>query len=438
MKNRVLISKLNDYIGKEVIIAGWMHRIRILGKIAFLILRDRTGIIQCVLGNKELINQVKDLQVESVLKIKGTVQTSDKQESGIELDVNEIQVISPVYEMIPVEINKDEIDAHIDTIIDYRPVTLRHSKLKAIFKIQAGIVEGYREYMRSQGFVEIIFPILAGASSEGGAEIFKLDYFGKEATLPQSAQLYKQIMMGVYEGVYGLSYCFRAEKSATTRHLTEFNQFEFELGFIEDMEEIMYHCENAVRHIIKKIQNEYSKELEILNVTNLPIVPEDKPFPRITLKQALEIYKEGTGIDETNEPDLSPGAEKWLSTEWGPKAHNSNFVFVTHYPLSKRPFYTYPNPDNPELSESFDLIGNGSEIVTGGQRVNRYQHQIERLKEKGLNPEDFEGYLMMHKYGIPTEGGFGMGLQRLTQNLLGLKNIREATLFPRDLNRLTP
>lgn len=437
MKNRVLISDLNKHIDQEVIIAGWMHRIRILGKIAFVILRDRTGIIQCVLSNKELINQVKDLQVESVLKIKGIVRASDKQESGIELDVNEIHVISPVYDMIPVEINKDEIDAHIDTIIDYRPITLRHQKLRAIFKIQAGIVEGYREYMRSQGFTEIIFPILAGASSEGGAELFKLDYFGKEATLPQSAQLYKQITMGVYEGVYGLSYSFRAEKSATTRHLTEFNQFEFELGFIENIEDLMYHCENVVRHIIMKIQKEFVKELEILNTT-LPIVPEDKPFPRITLRQALEIYKEYTGIDETMEPDLSPGAEKWLSTEWGPKEHHSNFVFVTHYPLSKRPFYTYPHPDNPELSESFDLIGNGSEIVTGGQRVNRYQHQIERLKEKGLNPDDFEGYLMMHKYGIPTEGGFGMGLQRLTQNLLGLKNIREATLFPRDLNRLTP
>lgn len=433
MKNRILIKDLSSHIEKEVILAGWMHRIRNLGKVAFLVLRDRSGMVQCVLNPSE-IEIIKDLQVESVLKIKGKVVKTPKGDA-VEIQVSGIEVISPVKDMIPVEINKDEIDAHLDTVIDHRPVTLRHPKQRAIFKVQAEIVHAYKEYMKNQGFTEIFFPILSGASSEGGAEFFKVDYYGGEATLSQSAQLYKQITMGVYEGVYGLSYSFRAEKFATTRHLTEFNQFEFEVGFIESIEELMNYNEVVVRYIHQKVNENCAEELKVLGI-ELPKIGEK--FPRITLKEALEIYKDEGGIDETSEPDLSPAAEKWLSTVWAPEKHGTNFVFVTHYPTSKRPFYTMVSKENPELTESFDLIGNGFEITTGGQRVNEYEMQVARLKEKGLNPEEFEGYLEMHKYGIPTEGGFGMGLQRLTQAFLSLGNIKEATIFPRDVQRLTP
>ncbi len=433
MKDRILINELQSHVEQEVLVAGWMHRFRNLGKVAFVLLRDRTGMVQCVLNPSE-IEVIKDLQVESVLKISGKVVKTPKGDT-VEIQATKIEVISPVKDMIPVEINKDELEAHLETIIDHRPVTLRHPKQKAIFKIQAEIVQAYKEYMKNQGFTEIIFPILAGASSEGGAEFFKVDYYGREATLSQSAQLYKQITMGVFEGVYGLSYSFRAEKFATTRHTTEFNQFEFEIGFIESIEELMDYNEAVVRFIVQRVNENCVEELKTLGV-ELPKVGEK--FVRITLQEALEIYKNEGGVDETTEPDLSPAAEKWLSTVWASEKHGTNFVFVTHYPLSKRPFYALPGKENPELSESFDLIGNGSEVTTGGQRVNIYEQQVQRLKDKGLNPDEFEGYLEMHKYGIPTEGGFGMGLQRLTQNLLGLPNIKEATIFPRDVQRLTP
>jgi nondiscriminating aspartyl-tRNA synthetase len=433
MKNRILIKDLESYLEQEVLIAGWMHRFRNLGKVAFVILRDRSGMVQCVLNPAE-IEVIKDLQVESVLKITGKSVKTPKGDA-VEIQATKVEVISPVVDMIPVEINKDDIDAHMDTVIDHRAVTLRHPKQKAIFKVQAEIVRAYKEYMHKQGFVEIFFPILGGASSEGGSEVFKLPYYEKEATLAQSAQLYKQITMGVYEGVYGLSYSFRAEKYATTRHLTEFNQFEFEMGFIDSIEELMDVNEEVIRYMHAEVNKNCSEELKLLGVA-LPQLG-DK-FPRITLQKALEIYRDEAGIDETSEPDLSPAAEKWLSKEWAPKNHGTNFVFVTHYPTSKRPFYTMKSTENPELTESFDLIGNGSEITTGGQRVNLYDMQVERIREKGLNPDDFEGYLEMHKYGIPTEGGFGMGLQRVTQNFLGLSNIKEATPFPRDVQRLTP
>jgi nondiscriminating aspartyl-tRNA synthetase len=433
MKNRTYIHDLQSHVGEEVTVAGWMHRFRNLGKVAFVLLRDRSGKVQCVL-DKELIDVVKDLQVESVIKVTGTVVETPKKDA-VEIQVKSVEVLSPVHDMIPVEINKDDIDAHIDTIIDHRPVTLRHEKQQAIFKIQAEVVAAYREYMKGFGFTEIFFPILTGASSEGGSEFFEVNYYDRKAALSQSAQLYKQITMGVFEGVYGLSYSFRAEKYGTTRHLTEFNQFEFEMGFIDSMSDVMDHCEGAVRFMVNAVNEKCTKELATLKAT-LPQI--GTAFPRITLKEALEIYKNEAGIDETQEPDLSPAAEKWLSTVWAPKAHGTNFVFVTHYPESKRPFYTMVSKDDSTLTESFDLIGNGSEITTGGQRINEYAAQVERIKEKGLNPDDFEGYLEMHKYGIPPEGGFGMGLQRFTQNLLGLGNIKEATIFPRDVQRLTP
>jgi nondiscriminating aspartyl-tRNA synthetase len=434
MKNRKYIEQLKDSIGEEITIAGWMHRFRNLGKVAFILLRDKSGMVQCVLDG-ENIEKVKELQVESVLKITGKVVATPKGDA-VELQVSNIEILSPVKDMIPVEINKEELDAHIDTIIDHRPVTLRHPKQTAIFRVQAEIVSSYKEYMKALGFTEVFFPILAGASSEGGSEFFEVNYYDRKATLAQSAQLYKQITMGVFEGVYGLSYSFRAEKYATTRHLTEFNQFEFEMGFIESMEDVMVHCEASIRYIIESVEKNCKKELDVLGVT-LPKVGE-KPFPRITLKEALEVYKAETGVDDTAEPDLSPAAEKWISKEWAPKVHGTNFIFVTHYPEGKRPFYTMLSPEDSSLTESFDLIGNGCEITTGGQRIHNYEEQVKRIKEKGLNPDDFEGYLEMHKYGIPPEGGFGMGLQRVTQNLLGLGNIKEATIFPRDVQRLTP
>ncbi|HBK34062.1 TPA: aspartate--tRNA(Asn) ligase [Candidatus Uhrbacteria bacterium] len=437
MKERFFVRELPEHLGQEVVVAGWLHRLRDLNKFGFAILRDRTGLVQVVLDSTQL-EQLKGLQLETVLKITGTVvkkQSKDPQAEEVEVQAKIMEVLSPVTDVLPIEINKDDVEAQLDSILDHRVTTLRNLKQRAIFRVQAALVHGYRAYMERQGFTEIFFPVLAGAASEGGAEFFKVDYYGREAMLTQSAQLYKQMMVGVYEGVYGLSYSFRAEKFATSRHLTEFNQFEFEVGFVDGMEDIMAYAEASLREMLATVERENTSELKLLNVTLPPL---GEHFPCVRLKEALQFYKEGTGIDETKEPDLSPAAEKWLSTVWAPHTHGSGFVFVTHYPTSKRPFYTAVDPQNSEETLSFDLIGFGSEIISGGLRVHRYDEQVARLKAKGLNPADFEDYLAMHKYGIPPEGGFGMGLQRLTQNILGLANIKEATIFPRDVQRLRP
>ncbi len=437
MHNRKLISELPLLLGETVIIAGWLHNLRDMKNFGFAILRDRTGLVQVVLEPQHL-EQLKGFQMETVLKVTGVVKekkSKDPSVKEVEVQAQTIEILSPVLDPVPVEISKPEIDAQLDTLLDNRVVTLRHPKQRAIFRVQAALVRGYREYMNRQGFTEIFFPVLAGAASEGGAEFFKVDYYGREATLTQSAQLYKQMTMGVYEGVYGLSYSFRAEKFATSRHLTEFNQFEFELGFVDGMDEIMDHAEAVIREMLATVERECALELSLLGVTLPPL---GEKFPRISLKEALQVYKDEGGVDETSEPDLSPAGERWLSTVWAPQHYRSGFVFVTDYPASKRPFYVKLNPDDPNGTLSFDLVGFGSEIISGGMRVNRYDEQVQRIKDKGLDPAQFEDYLMMHKYGIPPEGGFGMGLQRLTQNVLGLANIKEATIFPRDVQRLRP
>ncbi|NQV89994.1 aspartate--tRNA(Asn) ligase [Candidatus Uhrbacteria bacterium] len=447
MQNRILASELPEHLGQSVVVAGWLHRLRDMAKFGFAIVRDRSGLMQVVLTAEQL-EQLKGLQVETVIKVTGEVVKKQSKPGGagpgsagdpsayeVEIQATTLEILSPVRDVVPVEVNNDSVDVHLDTLLDNRVVTLRNPKQRAIFRVQAALVHGFRSFMEGQGFTEIFFPVLAGAASEGGAEFFRVEYYGREATLTQSAQLYKQITMGVYEGVYGVSYSFRAEKFATSRHLTEFNQLEFEVGFVDSMEDVMVYGESATRAMLGAVENECKTELALLGVTLPPL---GERFPRIKLQEALEIYKEGTGIDETSEPDLSPAAEKWLSTVWAPKEHGTGFIFITHYPETKRPFYVALDPEDPSLTLSFDLIGFGSEIVSGGMRINRYDEQIERIKAKGLKPEEFEDYLMMHKYGIPPEGGWGMGLQRLTQNVLGLANIKEATLFPRDVQRLRP
>lgn len=437
MKGRVLISALPTKLGEKVIVAGWLHRIRDLKNFAFAIIRDRSGLVQAVL-NPAQMEQLNGLHLETVLRVEGTVvakKSKDPNANEVEIQVETLEVLAPVTDILPVEINNPDLNVNLDTLLDNRVVTLRHIKQRAIFRVQAALVRGYRAYMERQGFTEIFFPVLSGAASEGGAEFFEVSYYDRKATLSQSAQLHKQITMGVYEGVYGLSYSFRAEKFGTSRHLTEFNQFEFELGFVDSIDELMEQEEGALREMLATVERECVEELKLLAV-ELP--PLGEHFPRMTLKQALETYKEGTGIDETQEPDLSPAAERWLSTEWAPKVHGSGFVFVTDWPTKKRPFYAKVDPADPKNTLTFDLIGYGSEITSGGMRINRYDEQLQRIIDKGLNPADFEDYLMMHKFGIPPEGGFAIGLQRLTQNVLKLPNIKEATIFPRDVQRLRP
>lgn len=437
MMNRILVKELPSKLGEKVTIAGWLHNLRDMKNFGFAVVRDRTGLAQVVLESAHL-EQLKGLQLETVVKVTGTVKEKKSKNPDVkevEVQAETLNILSPVVDVVPVEIAKPDLDVQLDTLVDNRVVTLRHPKQRAIFRVQAALAHGYRKYMAAQGFTEIFFPVLAGAASEGGAEFFKVDYYGREATLTQSAQLYKQITMGVYEGVYGISYSFRAEKFATSRHLTEFNQLEFEMGFVDDMEEVMSHAEGSIREMLATVERDCAEELQLLGVTLPPL---GERFPRLALKDALIAYRDEGGVDETAEPDLSPAGERWLSTVWAPKHYGSGFVIVTDYPTSKRPFYALRDPNDPANTITFDLIGFGSEIISGGMRVNRYDEQLQAIKDKGLNPADFEDYLTMHKYGIPPEGGFGMGLQRLTQNVLGLANIKEATIFPRDVQRLRP
>ena len=431
---RLITNDLSNKIGQQVLIKGWMNALRVLGNLGFMVIRDRGGMVQIVIEDKEQIKKVKHLQPGSIISVLGTVQQSEHTVTGVELISPEITVEFPVTSPLPVEYNKPDLKAEIDTILDYRPLTLRNPKISAVFKIQATIVKAYREYLITQGFTEFFGPNIIGASSEGGTELFTVNYFDQEAKLSQSAQLYKQMMVGVYERVFALMKCFRAEKSATRRHLTEATQFEFEMGFIEDFSEIMDMLENTVKYIVKSVQNENSNELKTLGV-ELAMAPEDVSFPRVTFKDALEIYYQRTGTDERHEIDLSPEAERELC-KYAREEFGTDFIFVTHFLRKKTAFYAHPNDENPEVTNYFDLLCREAEIVSGGQRIHDHDMLEESLRLKDLNPDDFRDYLAIFKYGMPKHGGFGMGMERLTMLLLGLDNIREATLFPSDTKRI--
>ncbi|MDA8597068.1 aspartate--tRNA(Asn) ligase, partial [Candidatus Pacebacteria bacterium] len=323
----------------------------------------------------------------------------------------------------------------LETILDNRPLTLKTERSRAIFTLQGAITKCYGEYLRSEGFTEFQAPKLVGGDAEGGAEVFKLAYF-KERTayLASSPQLYKQIMVGAFERVFAFATAFRAEKSATTRHLSEYTSLDMEMGFIEDHHDVMRVETGLMKHITNYIASHHQKELDILDIS-VPLIPEGDLFPHMKLREAQELIKEKTGADKTSEPDLEPEDERWLC-EYAKAELGSDYIFITHYPVSKRPFYTYEDEADPGFTKSFDLLFRGVEITTGGQRV----HDIEELKakatQKGLDPEKFSFYLQAFEYGIPPHGGWGMGLERLTQKFCGLQNVKEATLFPRDINRI--
>ncbi|BCX14164.1 MAG: hypothetical protein KatS3mg085_696 [Candidatus Dojkabacteria bacterium] len=432
-QNKIFSTQLKEYSGEKVKLLGWLSKVRNIGKIAFLILRDGKGFIQVVIENKEQIKEIENLQPGSVIEVVGEVRKTDKTELGVEIIDPQIKIIKKIIEPSPIEINKPEINANIDKILEFRPIALRNEKIRAVFKIQALILEAYRKFLIENGFTEFIGPAIISASTEGGAELFKVDYFGYEANLAQSSQLYKQIMVGVFERVFGSIKCFRAEKSNTRRHVTEATQLEFEIGFINGLEDILEWEEKVIRAIYKHVMNNANDEIEKF-FPNFAILSEE-PILRIKLKDVLELYFQKTGIDERSEKDLSPNAEKFISS-YAKKETGSDFVFVTHFPRSKCAFYAKPSSKNPEVCEYADLICNGTEVSSGGQRISDYEELKVSLKSKGLNVDNFEDYLSIFKYGMPEHGGFGLGLERFTMQLLGLDNIREAVLFPSDTKRI--
>jgi nondiscriminating aspartyl-tRNA synthetase len=432
---RVLAQELSQHIGKEVLLKGWLNNFRPLGKLNFLILRDRSGFAQVVIEDKEEFKKLSHLQCGSILSIQGMVSKAPQVDGQAEIIQPKIQVEVEIKEAPPIEYYKPTIPSDLEYILDHRPIALRNRCLQAVFKIQAAITHAYRLYMHDVvKAVEYFAPNIIGASSEGGAEFFNVDYFGYTATLAQSSQLYKQIMVGVNERVFALMPFFRAEKSHTPRHLAEGKQFEFEMGFFEDWHEILDFQENCIKAIVAHLQTHCKAELQTLG-NPLIQAPLNVPFPRLTFKEAQELFFQRTGVDERNEPDLSPHAERELCA-WALEKHGTQLVFVTDWKTEKRPFYAFPKPDDPTLTNTFDLLCAGTEITSGGQRRHTYDSMVEGIHAKSMDPAAFEDYLSIFRYGMPPHGGFGMGLERLTMTLLQLRNIRETSLFPSDPKRI--
>lgn len=436
---RTLIQDLHENVGKEVLINAVVNVARQQGKMAFFDFRDRTGLIQgVVFGKPEVLEVAKEVASEYSVAVTGIVNerpekmvNADVQNGDIELEITGIEILN-ASEALPFDMDDD---FSIETLLDNRPLTLRRPHDRAIFKVQAEIVRAYGEFLRSEGFTEFQAPKLVGGDAEGGAEVFKVEYFkDRNAYLATSPQLYKEIMVGVFERVFSFATAFRAEKSATTRHLSEYTSLDMEMGFIKDHTDIMRVETALMKHIVKHLEEHAAEALKTLQM-ELPAIPEGDIFPHMKLKEALELIKEKTGDDKTDAPDLDPEDERWLC-EYAKTELGSDFIFITHYPVAKRPFYTYEDESDPGYTKSFDLLFRGVEITTGGQRVHDINVMKEKIEAKGLKPEAFSFYLQAFKYGIPPHGGWGMGLERLTAKFCGVKNVKEATLFPRDINRI--
>ncbi len=435
MEVRILAKELIHHEGKSVFVRGWLNNVRPFGKLNFLLLRDRSGLIQIVIEQSEEFRKIAHLQPGSILSIRGKATASQNSSLKVEITDPRIVVENPILEVSPVEYYKPEIQSDLDFILDHRPIALRNRELQAIFKIQAEIAHAYRLYMHDTiQASEYFAPNIIGTSSEGGAEFFNVDYFGYPATLAQSSQLYKQIMVGVNERVFALMPFFRAEPSQTSRHLSEGKQFEFEMGFFSHWHELLDIQEGCIKFILSYLHTHSKTEIETLGA-KIVQAPPHIPFPRLTFAEAQELYFQSTGIDERNEPDLSPAAERELCA-WAFENQGTDLVFITDWKTVKRPFYAYPKEENRELTNTFDLLCAGTEITSGGQRRHTYSSMVEGIEMKGMNPNDFADYLSIFKYGMPPHGGFGMGLERLTMTLLKLKNIREASLFPSDTKRI--
>lgn len=435
---RTLIKDLKVAVGTEIQIAAWVDVARNQGKVAFFDFRDRSGKVQgVVFGKPEVLEVAKALRPEWAVEITGIVKARDEkqinpniQNGDIELEITTITVLNEA-ESLPFEL---DAELNLETTLDNRPLTLKSQRAQDIFKVAASIVQGYREALIQEDFTEFQAPALVGSDAEGGAEVFKVEYFkDRTANLATSPQLYKEIMTGAFERAFTIAKIFRAEKSATTRHLSEITQMDFEMGFIKDHREVMAMLEKVIRHTCEKVATDHPDVFGRFETTP-PALPAES-FPTFTLLEAQEIIEKEFGDSCIGEPDLEPEHERQIC-EYAKREHGSDFVFVTEFPTKKRAFYTYPDPDNPERSRSFDLLFRGLEINSGSQRFHKHDEMVETIKDRGLDPEKFHFYLMMHKYGVPPHGGCSTGLERITARMLELPNVKEAVPFPRDINRI--
>lgn len=435
---RILIKELGSHKGRTVTIQAWVDVARQQGKMAFFDFRDRSGKVQgVVFGKPELLEIAKTVKNEWIVSVTGVVNTrpeknvkADVQNGDIELEITDIEAIVKPQEL-PFE---KDTELNIDTRFDYRPFTLRSERDRDIFTVQATIMDAFRASLRGQDFVDFQAPALVGGDAEGGAAVFELtNYYGKRAFLATSGQLYKQIMTGVFERVMTVAKTFRAEKSATTRHLSEITQLEFEMAFVKGPEDVMDVLERVMRDIVTLVTERHSDALTRLG-TNPAALP-DKPFPRFTLREAQEIIEKEFNVKAVGELDMEPEHERQIC-EYAKRELGSDFVFITRFPTKKRAFYTMADPADPEWSLSFDLLFRGLEINSGAQRIHDYDELVKKMEAKGMEPEKFSYYLQAFKYGIPPHGGCSTGLERITARMLELQNVKEASAFPRDMNRI--
>jgi len=429
---RILNIETTKYLEKKVKVCGWVNSRRDHGGIVFLDLRDRSGILQIV-ASPDLTKEIKE---EYVLEIEGGVQrrpikmiNSELETGEIELKAENIKILAQAH---PLPFDLKDLKLSLPVLLDYRPLTLRNKKIKAIFQIEEEVISSFRKAMKNLGFSEFQAPTIVPVATEGGAEVFHVDYFDKDAYLSQSPQLYKQILVGVFERVFTITHAYRAEPSVTTRHITEYISLDAEMGFIKSWEELLDTCEVVIRNIFFEIEKNCQKELKVFG-ENLPKL--SNKIPRLKMREAKEIVFKRTARDTREEPDLTPDDEKEIC-QFAQEKYGSELIFITHYPTKKRPFYTFPDPEDPEYTLSFDLLCRGLEIVTGGQRINEYEKLVKNIKKWGNKIKDFRFYLQAFKYGMPPEGGFALGAERIVKQILGLGNIREASLFPRDMERI--
>ena len=424
------------YTGKTVAVSGAVHTIRDMGEVSFIILRKAEGLIQCVRERSPegaAQPSADDLKEESTVIVTGTVSPEPRAPHGLEIRVSEIRVLSVPAEVLPIAVSKWKLNTSLETKLALRPITLRNPMERAKFRIQEGIVRGFRDFLHSQHFTEIRTPKIVARGAEGGSNVFRLDYFNKKAELGQSPQFYKQTMVGVYDRVFEAAPVFRAEKHNTTRHLNEYTSLDFEMGYIDGFEDVMAMETGFLQFAMDFLRENYKSPLQTLEVS----LPETNRIPAVRFDEIKEKVAAKYGRKIKNPFDLEP-EEELLIGQYAKEEWKSDFVFVTHYPSKKRPFYAMDDPEDDRFTLSFDLLFRGLEVTTGGQRIHDYTMLIEKLKKRGMSEEGMEQYLDTFKHGMPPHGGLGIGMERLAMQLLGEENVRETTLFPRDLSRLEP
>src|SRR3989344_3877551 len=440
--NRILAASVVKHAGKEIVVQGWLHKKRLLGGLTFINVRDRSGLVQVVVKDKGEVEKLRGLQIGTVLSVTGKVVEDERAPGGAEMHDAMLVVLVPITNDPKIKKDKplNHAPENLDTLFDHRPIGLRNLQERAIFKVQAKVLEAFRSYFKQHDFTEINSPKLLAEATEGGAETFKLDYFGKTATLAQSAQFYKQMMVGVFERVFEINPTFRAEPSATTRHMTEYITIDAEMGFI-DFEELLNFAGGALLSVVGAIQKDCAAELKMWQVPEFALPKKAEDIPRLTIHEIHDKFLKATKEDHTGEDDLAPAEERWIC-DWAKKEKGSEAVLVTGWSSNSKTFKFYhrKNEDNPDIADRADLSFRGVEIATLSMRENRYDSLIKQLKANGGDPKN-PGYaplLNVYKYGMPPHGGWGWGLERTVEKIMNLDNIKEATLFPRDINRLAP